>query len=133
LFSFFSPPDPLVVRPENEEEALVTIMPLLEDPLETTKHFFRLFLSPSAKNATFVDVVEVIFVLFFVFIVVVIIAASLLLFSTSSWTLIVFLPLGKILLPDALSLLLLLDGKDDEEEVDNEEEGEEHQRRPKGI
>jgi hypothetical protein len=132
LFSFFSPPDPLVVRPENEEEALVTIMPLLEDPLETTKHFFRLFLSPSAKNATFVDVVEVIFVLFFVFIVVVIIAASLLLFSTSSWTLIVFLPLGKILLP-ALSLLLLLDDKDDEDEVDNKEEGEEHQRRPKGI
>ena len=132
MFSFFSPPDPLVVRPENEEEALVTIMPLLEDPLETTKHFFRLFLSPSAKNATFVDVVEVIFVLFFVFIVVVIIAASLLLFSTSSWTLIVFLPLGKILLP-ALSLLLLLDDKDDEDEVDNKEEGEEHQRRPKGI
>jgi hypothetical protein len=108
-------------------------MPLLEDPLETTKHFFRLFLSPSEKNATFVDVVEVIFVLFFVFIVVVIIAALLLLFSTSSWTLIGFLPLGKILLPNALSLLLLLDGKDDEEEVDNEEEGEEHQRRPKGI
>lgn len=107
-------------------------MPLLEDPLETTKHFFRRLLSPSAKNATFVDVVEVIFVLFFVFIVVVIIAASLLLFSTSSWTLIVFLPLGKILLPNALSLLLLLDDKDDEE-VDNEEEGEEHQRRPKGI
>ena len=133
MFSFFSPPDPLVVFPENEEEALVTIVPLLEDPLETTKHFFRLLLSPSAKNATFVDVVEVIFVLFFVFIVVVIIAALLLLFSISSWTLIVFLPLGKILLPNALSLLLLLDGKDDEEEVDNEEEGEEHQRRPKGI
>lgn len=112
---------------------MVTIVPLvLEDPLETTKHFFRLFLSPSAKNATFVDVVEAIFVLFFVFIVVVIIAALLLLFSTSSWTLIVFLPLGKILLPNALSLLLLLDDKDDEE-VDNEEEGEEHQRRPKGI
>jgi hypothetical protein len=109
LFSFFSPPDPLVVRPENEEEALVTIMPLLEDPLETTKHFFRLLLSPSAKNATFVDVVKAIFVPLFVFIVVVIIAALLLLFSTSSWTLIVFLPLGKILLPK------------------------EHQRRPKGI
>ena len=107
-------------------------MPLLEDPLETTKHFFRLLLSPSAKNATFVDVVKAIFVPLFVFIVVVIIAALLLLFSTSSWTLIVFLPLGKILLP-ALSLLLLLDDKDDEDEVDNKEEGEEHQRRPKGI
>ena len=108
-------------------------MPLLEDLLETTKHFFRRLLSPSAKNATFVDVVKAIFVLFFVFIVVVIIAALLLLFSTSSWTLIVFLPLGKILLPNALSLLLLLDDKDDEDEVDNKEEGEEHQRRPKGI
>jgi hypothetical protein len=132
LFSFFSPPDPLVVRPENEEEALVTIVPRVLEDLETTKHFFRLLLSPSAKNATFVDVVEAIFVPFFVFIVVVIIAALLLLFSTSSWTLIVFLPSGKILLP-ALSLLLLLDDKDDEDEVDNEEEGEEHQRRPKGI
>ena len=132
MFSFFSQ-DPLVVFPENEAEALVTIVPRVLEDLEATKHFFRLLLSPSAKNATFVDVVEVIFVLFFVFIVVVIIAASLLLFSTSSWTLIVFLPLGKILLPNALSLLLLLDGKDDEEEVDNEEEGEEHQRRPKGI
>jgi|TARA_B110000483_G_scaffold149090_1_gene177699 hypothetical protein len=132
LFSFFSPPDPLVVFPENEEEALVTIVPLLEDPLETTKHFFRLLLSPSAKNATFVDVVKAIFVLF---VVVVIIAALLflLLFSTSSWTLIGFLPLGKILLPNALSLLLLLDDEDGEDEVDNEEEGEEHQRWPKGI
>jgi len=49
--------------------------------------------------------------------------------------LIVFLPLGKILLPNALSLLLLLDDKDDDDEVDNnnaEEEGE-HQRWPKGI
>lgn len=132
MFSFFSPPDPLVVFPENEEEALVTIVPLLEDPLETTKHFFRLLLSPSAKNATFVDVVKAIFVLF---VVVVIIAALLflLLFSTSSWTLIGFLPLGKILLPNALSLLLLLDDEDGEDEVDNEEEGEEHQRWPKGI
>jgi len=111
---------------------LVTIVPLLEDPLETTKHFFRLLLSPSAKNATFVDVVKAIFVLF---VVVVIIAALLflLLFSTSSWTLIGFLPLGKILLPNALSLLLLLDDEDGEDEVDNEEEGEEHQRWPKGI
>ena len=132
MLSFFSPPDPLVVFPENEEEALVTIVPLLEDPLETTKHFFRLLLSPSAKNATFVDVVKAIFVLF---VVVVIIAALLflLLFSTSSWTLIGFLPLGKILLPNALSLLLLLDDEDGEDEVDNEEEGEEHQRWPKGI
>ena len=132
MFSFFSPPDPLVVRPENEEEALVTIVPRVLEDLETTKHFFRLLLSPSAKNATFVDVVKAIFVLF---VVVVIIAALLflLLFSTSSWTLIGFLPLGKILLPNALSLLLLLDDEDGEDEVDNEEEGEEHQRWPKGI
>jgi hypothetical protein len=123
---------PLVVFPENEEEALVTIVPRVLEDLETTKHFFRLLLSPSAKNATFVDVVKAIFVLF---VVVVIIAALLflLLFSTSSWTLIGFLPLGKILLPNALSLLLLLDDEDGEDEVDNEEEGEEHQRWPKGI
>jgi len=84
LFSFFSPPLPLVVFPENEEEALVTIIPLLEDPLETTKHFFRLLLSPSAKNATFVDAIFVLFIVVAVVVIAALLFLMLLLFSTSS-------------------------------------------------